>query len=70
MGSDARHRGEYHLVDELEELIEGMQVFLNQENELSNFEMYFELDCPLCAEDGFRECQGHPYSNETGYLER
>jgi hypothetical protein len=35
----------------------------------SDIEIWYEVDCPLCVdEDGFEECQGHPYSEEGGFL--
>lgn len=46
-----------------------IQEFLNQGNELHDFEWHYEVDCPLCEEDGFDTCQGHVYSDETGYLD-
>jgi len=49
-------------------LLEEIQGFLNQKNDLVDFELYFELECQICAEEGFAECQGHIYSDETGYL--
>ncbi len=49
-------------------LLEEIQGFLHQENELSDFELHYERDCQLCA-DEFDTCQGHIYSDETGYLD-
>jgi hypothetical protein len=52
----------------MDELLDEVQQFLNQENETLGFEMHYELECQICAEDGFSECQGHLYSDEAGYI--
>jgi hypothetical protein len=54
---------------ELDALLTELQAHLNAENETIDFELWYEIDCPLCAEDGFEECQGHPYSDESGFLD-
>jgi hypothetical protein len=43
--------------------------FLATQNNDRKFEEHFEINCPLCiGEDGFETCQGHLYSDETGYI--
>jgi hypothetical protein len=52
----------------MDELLDSIQDFLNQEavaSTDSDVEIHYELDCQLCDEDGFSECQGHPYSSSN-----
>lgn len=46
-------------------LFDEIQTFLNEEAVATtdpDIEIHYEIDCTLCAEDGYAECQGHPYT--------
>lgn len=56
----------------MEELLNEIEEFLKQKLAATtdpDVEIYYEPDCPLCAEDGFGKCQGHPYSEDGGFLD-
>ncbi len=58
--------------DETMDLFEQIATFLHLEAEEStgpDVEIHYEINCPLCEEDGFARCQGHPYTEEGGYLD-
>ena len=55
----------------MDELFEAIEDFLKQARAADtdpDIELYYEPDCPLCAEDGFDFCQGHPYSEDGGFF--
>ena len=52
----------------MDDLFDDPQQFLNGQNESVGLEMHYEIDCQVCAEDGFSECQGHLYSDNADYL--